>query len=142
MKALIVDDNESCLTLLQRLMDSIPGVKATSASSACEAWWHLSNPHESFDLLIADVNMPMIGGLELTKRVRAHSSLRKLRIILCSAVHDRKTIESFQHLGVSHYVVKPFDLTLMKEKIQRSLGLSAAPAAPASPPPAPPKASP
>lgn len=124
MKALLVDDNESCLTLLQGLMDTIPGVEVTATASASEAWWHLSDPNQSFDLLIADVSMPIIGGVELTQRVRAHSSLRKLRIILCSAVHDRRTVESVQNLGVSYYVVKPFDLKLMKEKIQRSLGLS------------------
>ena len=125
MKVLIVDDNESCLMLLQRLLDSMPGIKTTAASNACEAWWHLSNPNESFNLLIADVSMPMIGGLELTQRVRAYPSLRSLRIILCSAVHDRKTIECFQYLGVSHYVIKPFDMTLMRGKIQQAVSQSA-----------------
>jgi CheY-like chemotaxis protein len=130
MKVLIVDDHESCLVLLQRLLDSMPGVTTTAASNACEAWWHLSDPRQSFDLLIADVNMPVIGGLELTRRIRSYPSLKKTSIILCSAANDRKTIESFQQLGVSHYVVKPFDLTLMREKIRRSLGLSAGPADP------------
>ncbi|HEY9249948.1 MAG TPA: response regulator [Rariglobus sp.] len=117
MKVLIVDDNDNCLQLLRKILDFVPDAQATSANSGCEAWWHLSDPQQSFDLLIADVNMPMVDGLTLTQRIRATPALKDLRIILCSALNDRKTVESFQPLGISHYVVKPYGLAMMLHKI-------------------------
>ena len=128
MNVLIVDDNDNCLQLLRRVVDSVPDAKITTAFSGCEAWWHLSDPLKSFDLLIADVNMPVVSGLTLTQRIRSTASLRTLRIILCTAVHDRQTVQSFQPLGISHYVVKPFSVAAMLEKINLAMTSSPAPA--------------
>jgi two-component system, chemotaxis family, chemotaxis protein CheY len=122
MNLLLVDDNENCLQLLEKIVQFIPGAQGTSASGGCEAWWHLSDSQKHFDLLIADVSMPMVNGLELTKRIRATPSLAHLRIILCSAVHDRKTVESFQPLGIAHYVVKPYGLATLLHKIKQAMG--------------------
>ena len=121
MNVLIVDDNDNCLQLLRRIMESVPNAQTTAAFSGCEAWWHLSDPGKSFDLLIADVNMPVISGLSLIQRIRATPTLRELRVILCSGIHDRKTVESIQPLGVSHYVVKPYGITTMLDKINLAL---------------------
>ena len=124
MNVLIVDDNDSCIQLLKRVMEFIPDTQTTAALSGSEAWWHLSDQGKSFDLLIADINMPVINGLTLAQRIRATPSLKNLRIIFCSALADRKTIENLQQLGVSQYVVKPYGVATMINKINLAMSLS------------------
>lgn len=124
MHVLIVDDNENCLQLLQQVIQFLPEVHVMEASDGAEAWWHLTDPTRAFDLMIADLHMPHVDGVALTKRIRATPALRHLRIILCTAVHDRKTVECFKNLGITHYVVKPFAIPTMLEKIQHALAVS------------------
>lgn len=121
MNVLIADDNKGCIELLLQILETIPDTRTTAAFDGCEAWWHLSDPAQSFDLLIADVNMPAVNGLSLTRRVRSSPSLKELNIILCSGLNDRKTIENIQSLGVLHYVVKPYSLSTMVKKIHLTM---------------------
>ncbi|MDF3057904.1 MAG: response regulator receiver protein [Rariglobus sp.] len=121
MKVLIVDDNDNCIQLLRQVLQFIPDTQVTEASDGCEAWWHLSDPEQAFDLLIADVNMPLVSGLHLTQRIRTTPSLNHLRIVLCTGLHDRKTVVAFRQLGIAHYVVKPFAPAVILEKIKLAL---------------------
>lgn len=121
MNVLIVDDNDNCIQLLRQVLQFVPDSQVTEAGNGCEAWWHLSDPKQGFDLLIADVNMPLVSGLHLTQRIRATPSLKHLRIVLCTGLHDRKTVEAFKQLGIVHYVVKPFSPAVILEKIKLAL---------------------
>ena len=123
MKVLIVDDNEDCILLLRQTLDSIPSVEVTAAYSVAEAWWHLTAPKTTFHLLITDLSMPMLSGMDLIQRIRSCPSHKDLRIVLCTAVADRKIIELCAHLDVSQYIVKPFNIAILINKIKLAAGL-------------------
>ncbi len=121
MKILIADDDTNCIRLLHEVLRFLPEADTTAAENGCEAWWHLSDPEQAFDLVIADVRMPMVSGLHLIRRIRTSAALNNLRIILCTGLHDRKTVEAFKELGIVHYVVKPYTPATMLEKINLAL---------------------
>lgn len=65
--------------------------------------WLLSHP---VDLVILDVYMPLLTGVELLHALRAHGS--GLNVIMVTAAHDTQTLDELLKLGVVDYLVKPF----------------------------------
>jgi YesN/AraC family two-component response regulator len=121
MNILIVDDNEGCLQLLTKILEFVPKSQVTSAINGSEAWWHLSDPALTFDLIITDVNMPRVNGLALIQRIRATPRFKNLRIIICSGLNDRITVENFHPFGVHHYVLKPYSFSAMLSRINLAM---------------------
>ncbi len=60
------------------------------------------------DLLLLDVRMPRMDGLELAQKIRADAQLRHLRIIVTSGNRDKETILAFARVGVSGFLPKPY----------------------------------
>lgn len=70
------------------------------------------------DLILSDLMMPGMNGLELAKQVRADSNISHIPVIILTAKTSRDSmLESFRN-GVDDYITKPFDETTLKAKIQ------------------------
>jgi two-component system chemotaxis response regulator CheY len=80
----------------------------------------------SFDFLITDWNMPGMAGLDLLKAVRADARLAKLPVLMLTAEAKREQIIEAAQAGVSGYVIKPFTVQTLKEKIDKILASRAA----------------
>lgn len=78
----------------------------THASSGLEAIEKLSL--SPFDVLVLDLNMPDIGGLEVIEFVRTQESLRALPILLVTTRSDSASRERALSAGASRYMTKPF----------------------------------
>jgi len=100
---LVVDDDERLRALLQRYL-STNGYRVTAATGAAEARALMKSME--FDLLILDVMMPGESGLELTKSVRAHSSVP---ILMLTARGDPADRIAGLELGADDYLPKPFE---------------------------------
>jgi len=61
----------------------------------------------SFDLIVTDINMPVMNGLELIKHIRDLNS--DIPVIIMSAHTEPEYIKSAEELGVKNYLLKPFD---------------------------------
>ncbi len=117
MKILVADDEDACRNLLQEIFASDPTIDLTMARDGAEAWWHLTEPNQRFDVAIFDVRMPVVDGLQLTERVRSVITLRHLPVVLCTGVSDRETVARAARLGIASYIVKPFTPAGLREKI-------------------------
>jgi CheY-like chemotaxis protein len=82
------------------------------------AWQELENGI-GFNLCIVDIMMPKLDGLQLTARMRADPRFKSQRVILCTALNDRETIEQASILGVSHYIVKPYAKEHVLRQVRR-----------------------
>ncbi len=118
MNILIADDEEGFRGLLRDVLGTDPTIQLTITPSAVEAWWHLSDPEQKFDLGIFDIRMPQINGFTLLKRVRSCPRYRHLPVIVCSGNNDRETVLQSGQLAASYYLVKPFKLESLLTKIQ------------------------
>jgi two-component system, chemotaxis family, chemotaxis protein CheY len=118
MKILVADDDEACRNLFLDMYAGDISVELTMARDGAEAWWLLTDPTRKFDLCIVDLKMPVVDGLQFIERVRGVITLRHLPIILCTGVSDRETVARAARLGITSYIVKPYNPQGMREKIR------------------------
>ncbi len=93
--------------LASSLEDLDAGVKITEAASGFEALRVL--PREDFDLVLTDINMPDINGLELLSFVRRDERYRKIPVVIVSTEGSERDRDKGLELGADAYLVKPFD---------------------------------
>lgn len=82
-------------------------------------------PHRKTDtayLLLLDIRMPKVDGVEALRQIKEDSSLRKLPVIMLTTTDDPREIERCHLLGCNSYIVKPVDYDKFAEAIKQ-LGL-------------------
>ncbi|WP_243545704.1 sigma-54-dependent transcriptional regulator [Pseudodesulfovibrio tunisiensis] len=102
-KILVVDDEQDMLAILKRSL-SRQGHTVHTASSGDEAWKAISET--MYDLVISDLAMQPMGGLELLKQIRTIDSI--LPVIIMTGVGSIQTAVEAIKLGAYHYITKPF----------------------------------
>ncbi|OJT97808.1 MAG: DNA-binding response regulator [Alphaproteobacteria bacterium 65-7] len=122
---LVVDDDERLRALLQRYL-ATNGYRVTAAPGAAEARALMKSM--AFDLLILDVMMPGESGLDLTKSVRADSSVPILMLTARGEASDR--IAGLE-LGADDYLPKPFEPRELLLRVGSLLRRAATPEVPA-----------
>jgi two-component system chemotaxis response regulator CheY len=93
--------------LVSALEDLDSPVKLIEVESGFEALRVL--PREPFDLILTDINMPDINGLELVSFVKNEEQYRSIPLIIVSTEGSDRDREKGMSLGADAYVVKPFD---------------------------------
>lgn len=88
----------------------------------CSGGYANRNPENRPKLILLDLKLPKVDGLEVLQRIKADSTTRTIPVVmLTSSREERDLIESYQ-LGVNSYVVKPVDFEQFSEAV-RQLGL-------------------
>ena len=119
-RILIVDDEESIRLLLRRVLESNPALSMTLADGGDEAL-KLAAEH-TYDLILLDLLMPGIGGIEVLTRIRDRSANSKTPVIIVSIMADAPTRIACESLGVSDYLVKPIDREAVLAAVNRVTG--------------------
>lgn len=117
MNVLIVDDSAAMRKILRRVLGQAeaPVSQAFEATDGVEALEVLKT--QNIGLILSDINMPNMDGLELLSRVRAEEEWRDVPFVMITTEgSDRKVVEAMQ-LGASAYVRKPFTPCQIREKL-------------------------
>lgn len=115
-RVLTVDDHGSMRSLLKKMLLQMGCFGLIEeANDGEEAWGKLRT--QSFDLVIADVNMPRLGGIGLLKRCRSESDLRDLPFLMISGDALPEIVASAGEWGAYDYIVKPFSFNILKSRI-------------------------
>ncbi|MDH4226366.1 MAG: response regulator [Deltaproteobacteria bacterium] len=114
-KILIVDDEEGIRLLFKEELEE-DGYSTVLASTGEEALEQLTGG--SFDLVLLDIKMPGMDGVEVLRRVK--EQWKALPVILCTAYPHYK--QDFGTWASDAYVVKSSDLKELKEKVREVLG--------------------
>lgn len=119
-KILIVEDDDISQFLISKMIMDI-GHQYTIASSGVEALEVLEK--ESFDLILMDIEMPIISGYETTRRIRSsnNSQLSHIPIIGISANPLENDVKPFLEKGMNDYISKPIHELELKQKIDNQL---------------------
>ena len=104
-RVLVVDDSPTMRAFVSAALES-EGFEVTAAKSGFEALKIL--PGAAFHLIVTDVNMPDINGLELVRFVRQSQHHKSTPLIIISTDGRDKDRDRGMHLGASAYLVKPF----------------------------------
>jgi class 3 adenylate cyclase/ActR/RegA family two-component response regulator len=119
MNVLVVDDSRTLRMLLIRELNAIGIVKITEAVNGQDAMDKIQA--EQFDLMLIDMEMPELDGLEVLKLVKADALLRYLPVIVISGADQfDKTVECIQ-IGAEDYLPKPFNPVLLRARVFSSL---------------------
>jgi two-component system chemotaxis response regulator CheY len=95
-------------SLLTSSLEELEGpVKITEVESGFEALRYL--PREKYDLIVTDINMPDINGLELVSFVKNNDSYREIPLIIVSTESSDRDRDKGMELGADAYLVKPFE---------------------------------
>lgn len=107
-RILIVEDSPTMRALLVSALEDLDAaVKITEVSSGFEALRQL--PRGSFDLIVTDINMPDINGLELVSFVKGNEPYRSIPLVIVSTEGSERDRAKGMGLGADAYLVKPFD---------------------------------
>jgi DNA-binding NtrC family response regulator len=113
---LVVDDDRSLRNMLSFVL-SKEGFQVVEAENGLDALKKLKGA--KFDLVVSDIRMPDLNGIELLKRIKTHDpDLPVIMITAYAATHD--AIEAMK-LGAEDYIMKPFNLDELKIIINKSL---------------------
>ncbi|MEQ8189274.1 MAG: response regulator [Candidatus Eremiobacterota bacterium] len=115
---LLVEDDPAVLHIL-RLNLQYAGFKVLLAHNALEALEIAEK--EKFNMLITDVMMPGMDGLELYMKIRDIPSKEDIPVVLLTANDNFEDISRAYNIGVAEYIVKPFDPVELIERIRRLL---------------------
>ncbi len=119
---LIADDSASMRAMLVAIVESLGDYQIVEASSGFEALRLL--PRDHVDLILTDINMPDINGLELISYLRANPNYKDIPVFIISTEGSEKDIEKGKQIGADEYVVKPFSPVTLQLLINKYLNKS------------------
>lgn len=119
---LVVDDSKVMREMLIACLRGQEGFSFTQASSGLEAIEQLSL--KPFDLLLLDLNMPDIGGIEVVEFVRSQDRLRDVPIIIVITRGDEASKERALQAGATRYLTKPFAPEVIQAEVASVLASS------------------
>ncbi len=122
-RILIVEDSPTMRALLVSALEDLEGSpKISEVESGFEALRQL--PRESYDLILTDINMPDINGLELVSFVKTNDAYRSIPLIIVSTEGSDRDRDKGMSLGADAYVVKPFDPEDLRQLVRDLLSRS------------------
>jgi two-component system, chemotaxis family, chemotaxis protein CheY len=119
-RILVTEDSPTMRSLLVSTIESCGGYDVIEAGSGFDALRLL--PREKVDLIITDINMPDINGLELISYLRNNPNYKDIPLFIISTEGREKDREKGLSLGANEYLVKPFDPARLQELINKYLG--------------------
>ncbi|HLH04399.1 MAG TPA: response regulator [Bryobacteraceae bacterium] len=114
---LVVDDSAAIRKILLRVLSQadLPINQIHEANDGVEALNVLGS--QDVNLVLSDVNMPNMDGLELLTKVRANASWAKMPVIMITTEGSQQKVLDAVRLGANGYVRKPFTSDQIKEKV-------------------------
>ena len=115
MRTLIVDDSNFVREYLRQNLERL-GVGCDEAENGSEALKVL-HAGASFDLMLVDVNMPVMNGLECVRRLREEGLEPKMKVMMVTTEADNSFILQALDYGADEFLMKPFTPQSLREKL-------------------------
>jgi two-component system, chemotaxis family, chemotaxis protein CheY len=116
-KILIIEDDEPLCWLLEKILTG--KYEPIIMKNGLEGLSWLSDGNMP-NLIISDINMPTLDGIELLENIRSSGILRDIPVIMLSASDEPEKRKRCLALGASNYLIKPFEPQLLIEEIENT----------------------
>lgn len=126
-RVLLIDDSRTIRSFLSRTLAGV-GFEAIEAENGQEGLRAVVAAHQAgapVDLVLCDLNMPVLDGLNFLKRLRAMDDYRLLPVVMLSSETDRETIVECARYNISTYLLKPCKTGHLLETVRSALADSA-----------------
>lgn len=117
-RLLVIDDNKVNRMLLSRNLE-MQGHAVETAENGLEGLEKIRSG--SFDLVLLDIDMPVMNGFEVLEACLKDAELRQIPIIMTSAVDELDAVVKCVELGAEDYLVKPINSVLLRARVNASL---------------------
>ena len=121
MKILVVDDEKDVKALFeQRFRKEIRDgdMSFAFAYSGEEALGYLNSLNHEAVLILSDINMPGMSGLELLKQIKMHFEKPPPTVMMITAFGDDENYQQAMKLGADDFLTKPLNFTHLREKLK------------------------
>ncbi len=119
-KMLIVDDSQLIHSMYRLVLNKYSGCRIVDAMNGLEALDVLSR-ESNFDVILLDVNMPVMNGIQFMEKIRKENIYRQIPIIVISTEGGEEDTLRALKLGAWGYIVKPFKPPTLYELIEKVL---------------------
>ena len=117
--ALVVEDSPTMRQLIVFALSRVKGLTCAEADDGVGALKQLSG--QRFDIIITDINMPVMDGLKLVKRIRDDASYRDVPIMIITTEGAAEDTQRALQLGANEYVTKPIQAPQVISKVKTLL---------------------
>ena len=121
-KILAIDDEASVCDMYEQGLPPL-GYEVRCVSNAKKAKEALAKFQP--DLILMDIMMPDQDGISLTRDIRSDDRTSHIPILVVSGLSDAATLNDALLFGAVDYVVKPFDIELLQNKMERAISMAA-----------------
>jgi two-component system chemotaxis response regulator CheY len=122
MKVLVVDDFRTAREMMRYSLRELGFRDITLAADGAEAIELIKN--NKFDLIMCDWFMPKVQGIDVLRNVRENPINKDVTFVLATATSAETCIKEAAAAKVSNYIMKPFTVDTLRDKLQRALKIS------------------
>jgi two-component system cell cycle response regulator DivK len=118
-KKIIIAEDSSVIQNLTRKILSIQNYEIVSVKNGKDVLKKLDQ--DTYDLILLDINMPVMDGVECAKQIRAHSNetIKSIPIIAISGNAKNYSVDDFKSMGINDYLPKPLDYDQMVDMVSQ-----------------------
>jgi len=123
-KILLVEDTEITRRVISEMLNHLGYLNIESCENgkkALEILLEAKQTKPSFQLILCDWNMPKMSGLELLKKIQKEDGLKKIPFVMLTSTSEKEKVLEAIKAGVVHYLVKPFSLESLQNKLIEAL---------------------
>lgn len=125
-KVIIVDDSKAVVAMAELALGEMIGsgvIEFKAYLNPLILLEALQNESENFDLLISDINMPELNGLELVKAIKSNSKYKTKPVIILTTESSNEIKMAGKEIGVTGWMIKPFSDEKLVKSIKMVLGV-------------------
>jgi len=116
---LVAEDDPDLLRMLGKMLETV--MEVVTAPDGMEAFKVLKSGTRLPELVVTDVMMPNMDGLELVRQMKADERMKRIPVIMLTAKSGPKDVVTGINVGARHYVTKPFKQDELLEKVRKVL---------------------
>jgi len=125
-RVILVDDSKTILATAEMAVEDLVNtdtISFTTYLNPAELLEALESGNEDYDMLISDINMPQLNGLDLAAQLKANASFKNKPILILTTESSAEMKSKGKAIGVTGWLVKPFSNEKLTKAISMVLGL-------------------
>jgi two-component system chemotaxis response regulator CheY len=125
-RVILVDDSRTILATAEMAVENLINtdtISFTTYINPAELLEALENGSEDYDMLISDINMPQLNGLDLAQKLKTNEAFKNKPILILTTESSAEMKAKGKAIGVTGWLVKPFSNEKLTKAISMVLGL-------------------